>query len=42
MLEHVKYLLESYRAGKISRREFIRRAMLFTGSAAVARRYSIR
>ena len=36
MLEDVKYLLESYRAGKISRREFIRRAMLFTGSVAVA------
>ncbi len=42
MLEDVKYLLESYRAGKITRREFIRRAMLFTGSVAVASRCSIR
>ena len=36
MLEDLKYLVESYRAGTITRREFIRRAMLWTGSMAVA------
>jgi carboxymethylenebutenolidase len=36
MLEDLKYLMESYRAGSITRREFLRRAMLWTGSMAVA------
>jgi carboxymethylenebutenolidase len=36
MLEDLKYLMESYRAGTITRREFMRRAMLWTGSVAVA------
>jgi hypothetical protein len=31
-----KYSIESYRAGTITRREFMRRAMLWTGSVAVA------
>ena len=36
MLEDLKYLMDSYRAGTITRREFLRRAMLWTGSMAVA------
>ncbi len=36
MLEDLKYLMESYRAGTITRREFLRRAILWTGSMAVA------
>ncbi len=36
MAEDLKYLMESYRAGTITRREFLRRAMLWTGSMAVA------
>jgi carboxymethylenebutenolidase len=36
MAEDLDYLLESYRAGTITRREFMRRAMLWTGSVAVA------
>lgn len=36
MPEALKYLLDSYRAGAITRREFMRRAVLWTGSAAVA------
>jgi len=36
MPEDLKNLLESYRAGTITRREFMRRAVLWTGSVAVA------
>ena len=36
MPEDLDYLLESYRAGTITRREFMRRAMLWTGSVAIA------
>ena len=36
MGEDLKYLLETYHAGKITRREFMQRAMLWTGSVAVA------
>lgn len=36
MPEDIKYLVQSYRAGTITRREFMRRAMFWTGSAAVA------
>jgi carboxymethylenebutenolidase len=36
MPEDLKYLMDSYRAGTITRREFLRRAMLWTGSMAVA------
>ena len=36
MAEDLKYLMESYRAGTITRREFLRRAVLWTGSMAVA------
>jgi carboxymethylenebutenolidase len=36
MPEDLDYLLESYRAGIITRREFMRRAILWTGSVAVA------
>jgi carboxymethylenebutenolidase len=36
MAEEVKRLLQEFRAGKISRREFIRQAILVTGSLAAA------
>jgi len=36
MPEDLERLLESYRAGTITRREFIRRAVLWTGSVAIA------
>jgi carboxymethylenebutenolidase len=36
MGEDLKYLVETYNAGKITRREFMQRAMLWTGSVAVA------
>jgi len=36
MPEDLKYLVESYRAGTITRREFMRRAILWTGSVAAA------
>src|SRR4029077_7798924 len=36
MGEDLKYLVETYHAGKITRREFMQRAMLWTGSVAVA------
>ena len=36
MGEDLKCLLETYHAGKITRREFMQRAMLWTGSVAVA------
>jgi len=36
MPEDLKNLLESYRAGTITRREFMRRAVVWTGSVAVA------
>ena len=36
MPEDLKYLVESYRAGTITRREFMHRAILWTGSVAVA------
>ena len=36
MAEEVKRLLQEFRAGKISRREFIRQAILITGSLAAA------
>ena len=36
MPEDLKYLVERYHAGKITRREFMQRAMLWTGSVAVA------
>src|SRR6266542_6811998 len=36
MSEDLKYLVESYRAGTITRRELMHRAILWTGSVAVA------
>ena len=38
MAEEIKKLAEEYRDGKISRREFIQKAVVLTGSLAVATR----
>ena len=36
MAEDLEFLLETYRVGRITRREFMKRAILWTGSVAVA------
>jgi hypothetical protein len=36
MADEIKQVLQEYRDGKLSRREFIHRAIAFTGSLAAA------